>query len=331
LNVTGVISGGNANTILRLNSNTGGDTTTSYRLAGNNTMAGIVELYRGAVVITNANSLGTARLQLNGNGNSTLGDVRFESSVTLTNEIDLFNTFNADPIHTGGNTVSLNGVIRSTGTFPLVKIGAGTLALGATNTYTTGTTVNAGTLLVSGSIAGGATTVNAGAIFGGTGTAGAVTVNATATITPGATVSNASAIGNLNATSLTTVGAATFELGINTTTTTGDTLTLSGALNLALGNTTVLSITDLAPMALGNGVFPFITYSSYNTGLFTVGGNVIPDDGTFTVGVNTFALDYNYNGNSVALIVVPEPESFAAVAGGFAMLAALRGRRRLIR
>jgi len=148
LNLTGAISGGNANTTLRFTSGTTGDYTTTYRLAGNNTFSGVIELYRGAIVITNNNSLGNATLNLNGNNNTTLGDLRFENSVTLSNNIALVNNSNPDPINTNGNTATLNGIVSSTGSAGLVKIGSGTLLLGGTNTYTVTTAINEGTLKV---------------------------------------------------------------------------------------------------------------------------------------------------------------------------------------
>ena len=150
LDITAPLGGGDSTSSLRLTSGTSGDKTTTYRLAGTNTLSGKIELYRGAVIITNNNSLGNAALQLNGNNNTTLGDVRFENSVTLANNIELVNTANPDPIHTGGNTVVLNGVVSSTGTAALVKIGAGTLVLGGNNTYSVGTVVNAGVLRING-------------------------------------------------------------------------------------------------------------------------------------------------------------------------------------
>jgi len=148
LNLTGNLSGGNANSTLRLNSNTGGDTTTTYRFAGNGTLQGAVELFRGAFVIANANALGSAKLLLNGNNNTTLGDLRFATSMTFANDIDLVNTSNPDPIHTQGNTVNLSGIISSTGNQALVKIGTGTLALSGPNTYNVATTISGGTLQV---------------------------------------------------------------------------------------------------------------------------------------------------------------------------------------
>jgi hypothetical protein len=57
--------------------------------------------------------------------------------------------------------------------------------LGGDNTYTGGTTVQSGTLLIDGSTAKSAITVDSGATIGGTGTAGAVTVDAGGTFAPG--------------------------------------------------------------------------------------------------------------------------------------------------
>jgi hypothetical protein len=63
--------------------------------------------------------------------------------------------------------------------------GAGTLVLGAVNTYTGGTTIDSGTLLIDGSTASSAVTVDNGGTLSGTGTAGAVTVESGGTFAPG--------------------------------------------------------------------------------------------------------------------------------------------------
>ena len=157
LDLTGVLSGGNANSTLRLNSNVSGDNTTTFRLGANNTIAGTIDLNRGTLIVTGNNSLGTATLWLNGNGNSTLGDLRFESPVTLANNIVLVGSPNPSPIHTGGHTVTLSGTLSS-GSSQLIKIGAGTLVLTGSNTYSTATAVNNGVL----QIGNGGTTGNLG-------------------------------------------------------------------------------------------------------------------------------------------------------------------------
>jgi alpha-L-rhamnosidase len=82
------------------------------------------------------------------------------------------------------------GVIADSGVTSLIKVGTGTLVLSGPNTYSGGTTVSAGLLLVNnttGSGTGaGAVTVASGATLGGAGAvAGPVTVNSGGTLAPG--------------------------------------------------------------------------------------------------------------------------------------------------
>jgi autotransporter-associated beta strand protein len=67
-----------------------------------------------------------------------------------------------------------------------VKVGTGILTLSCANTYTGPTTVNAGVLIVNGSIASSSlTTVNSGAVLFGSGTVGSTVVNAGGFLVPG--------------------------------------------------------------------------------------------------------------------------------------------------
>lgn len=79
------------------------------------------------------------------------------------------------------NDTTFSGVISGRG--EIIKTGSGTFTLAGANTYTEGTTVQAGKLTVNGSITGGIT-VNSGATLKGTGTiAGGGTINGT--LSPG--------------------------------------------------------------------------------------------------------------------------------------------------
>jgi autotransporter-associated beta strand protein len=99
----------------------------------------------------------------------------------------------------GGNNLSteVSGVIQSGTGGSLVKVGTGTLTLSGTNTYTGATTVNAGTLIVNGSIASSPVTVNAGAMLAGTGTVGATTIMSGGTFAPGNSPGTMTVQGNL--------------------------------------------------------------------------------------------------------------------------------------
>ncbi|MGB1128995.1 MAG: LamG-like jellyroll fold domain-containing protein, partial [Haloferula sp.] len=91
-------------------------------------------------------------------------------------------------------TLALSGIISDeTGPGSLTKTGPGTLNLGAASTYSRGTTVEAGTLVVTntaGSATGtGPVTVSSGATLAGNGTVGAgLTAEAGSTIAPGTSV-----------------------------------------------------------------------------------------------------------------------------------------------
>ena len=222
---------------------------------------------------------------------------------------------------TGAGDGLLSGDILGSSPLAVTKSGTGTWTLSGLNTYTGATTVNAGTLMVSGSISGSAVTVNTSATLGGAGgTIGALNVTAGGTLAPGAS------IGTLNSSDAIFASNATFALEINTTANTTDRLAVTGSISLSLAQDTILSVTDLAASVYDGTPLQFVTYSgAWNGGLFSVGGIPVPDEGTFTVGANTFTLDYDYGGNSIALI--PEPGSAALLLGGLAMLGFRRRRQ----
>ncbi|MGC4016819.1 MAG: autotransporter-associated beta strand repeat-containing protein [Luteolibacter sp.] len=146
LELSGVISGGGANTVLQLDSPTSGDSTTHFVLSGHNTLAGQVRLNRGCVTLATADALGSASLFVQTNANTTNGNVRFTNPITLPNNITI-NT-GSDSINTNANNVELSGSIGGSATW--IKLGSGKLLLSGISNSTGGITVNAGTLSVTG-------------------------------------------------------------------------------------------------------------------------------------------------------------------------------------
>jgi autotransporter-associated beta strand protein len=230
-----------------------------------------------------------------------------DAMVDLQNPIDLNGA--ARKVKVANGTANIDGTLSGVigGATSLEKDGGGTLALTAANTYSGGTIVSQGRLLVnntSGSGTGsGSVTVNAGTL-GGTGSiAGAVTVNGGAHIAPGASIES------LDVASLTLESGSIldFELGAPGTSdllnvTANDGLTINGgSLNLfdagglAAGTYTLI---DYAGALQGTGISAFLnqtpvgpagfTYSLTNTGS-TVNLNVT------AIGVN----DADFNGDGM--------------------------------
>ncbi|MBN8456414.1 MAG: tandem-95 repeat protein [Verrucomicrobia bacterium] len=156
----------------------------------------------------------------------------------------------------------------------LIKTGAGTLRLGATNTYARPTLVNEGTLWVNGSLAAGsAVTVAAGATLGGTGNVmGPTTIAAGGTLAPGNNSIASFSISN----TLTLAGTTRMELGKSGVTRSND--RVQGLTTVTFGGDLLVTSTGPDPLAAGdsfqlfsattrNGSFASITLPSLDPGL----------------------------------------------------------------
>jgi autotransporter-associated beta strand protein len=193
----------------------------------------------------------------------------------------------------------------------LTKTGLGTMQINSVSAYTGPTNINAGKLIVNGSIVGSTVNVGANASIGGTGTTGFVQVADNGVLAPGASVGTLT-VGTLllgNASRL------EFELGApgiiggtesDLLTITGD-LTLDGILHL------------IASPSFDKGTYRLGNY----TGILT--DNTLDLEPAFLLAFPGSRIDTATLGQ-VNLIVVPEPGTALSLLGGLAALGL--GRRR---
>jgi autotransporter-associated beta strand protein len=318
-------SGDVATAAIRI-SNTGND------YAGTTTISGGILQLGASNVIPNASNLtmslaGSLKPTLDLNGfNETIGSLASTATTA-----DIFNNSGSGTsvLSVGANNASASfaGSIKDNGgttggTVALTKLGSGTQTLTGDSTYTGDTNVNEGTLVVNGNISTSNFTVADGATISGSGTVGALTINAGGFVNPGNSpgilnTGDYNQAGTLVA-EITGLTAGTQHDQINVT----GTVTLSGALSiLATGGT----------YAVDSMIFLIL-----NDGLDAVNGTfsgLAQGDTAATFGGFDWIISYEANstgssflgGNDVALRAIPEPS--AALLGGLSALALLRRRR----
>ncbi len=161
---------------------------TTGSIAGDVTNNGILAFDRSNVLTFGGVISGTGSVQQNGTGTTVLvRDNTYSGGTTINaGTLQLGNggttgSIAGDVTNNGilafdrSNVLTFDGVISGTGS--VQQNGTGTTVLVRDNTYTGATTVNAGSLIVDGSIASAQTVVNAGALLGGHGSIGGGLVN----------------------------------------------------------------------------------------------------------------------------------------------------------
>jgi fibronectin-binding autotransporter adhesin len=312
-NGEGIVTVGSRNLII--------DTPVDVTSGGGLTKAGAGTLtLTAANLYTGVTRINGGTLQV-GNGGTT-GSIASTSSVVNDGAL-VFNR---------SNELGADFAISGAGT--LTKLGAGVLTLTGTNTYSGLTSVNAGTLLVSGSLAG-AVAVNNGSTLGSStgatgGSVGSITVNDGGTLAPGASTGILTTGGNLTLNS-----GSTFKLEINGTgagtgydqQVVGGDVFLNGPVSLALAGT-YTGVDDIFTIILNNGSHAV----GGTAGMFAGYAN----DSILTLGAQQFRISYFDNastpefemvgGNDVSLLAVPEPSVALTLLGGLGLLLGLRRR-----
>lgn len=238
-----------------------------------------------------------------------------------------------------GGRVNFSGSITGTGTGTIIKQGAGVVAFtrAAGSTYARNTSVNAGALVLantSGSATGtGTVTVADGATLAGTGfSTGAITASAAGSrFSAGDMNQNGvSSIGTLTLSGgLAGAGGATFDIDVNGASV--DVINF-GAGTLSLAGTQTFNITNLGTVQTG---------SAYT--LFTGSGDWLGSVGATYVfnGPAGYVLDTTYGSGAgyifdaaghsltVQFAAIPEPSTYAMLAGAGGLVVALRRRMRV--
>ena len=270
---TDVANAWNPNAALRLGSDESSARTNTFDLNGNSqtvaSLSSSLDVASGGNITNTITSASAATLTVNGSANTTY-----------------------------------NGTI--TGAISLVKAGSSTQTLGGNNTYTGATTINAGTINLTGSNTGSATAINTGGTLIGTGSAGAVTINTGGTIGAG---NGASASGNLTIGSLTLNGGSTYswDLG-NAGGTAGsgwDLLTISGALtlNASAGNQITIALNGAAAPSATQS-FNIINYGSlantWDSTAFDITNNIAGSSGTWSLTNNGTFIGLTYTASAIS-------------------------------
>ncbi|VTR93771.1 Uncharacterized protein OS=Skermanella stibiiresistens SB22 GN=N825_07995 PE=4 SV=1: Autotrns_rpt: Autotrns_rpt: Autotrns_rpt: Autotrns_rpt: VCBS [Gemmata massiliana] len=274
-----------------------GDTATATTVTFDDTAT--LEL-SGGIALPATKSL---TLTLNGaNGGSASKIINVAGSNTISGTL-LFAGNEQITVATGTSLTISGAISQSGGNRNLLTAGSGVLTLSGTNSYTGGTFVNGGRLVVDGSIgtSSGAFVAN-GATIGGSGTVPAATVNSGGTLAPG----GSPGIISTGALSLNSGSIFSVELNGTTVGTQYDQANVTGA--VSLGGT--LSVTLGFTPALGS---TFVITANDGTDAVTGTFTGLAEGATFSVSGQTFQISYvGGTGNDVTLTVLESPTATVA-------------------
>ena len=259
------------------------------KLTANNTYTGTTTIAANTLMVGGGGTTGTL-----GTGDTT--------------DNGILNFNRSDAVYSYGGAISGSGSVT--------KSGAGAVTLTGDNSYSAGTTINAGTLLINnttGSGTGsGAVTVNSAGALGGNGAVGgAVTVNAGGALAPGASLASVGTLtinGDLNF-----AGNLTIELNKSLSPApSNDVVVVTGALNNT--GTGVVTVNNLGPVLAPGDKFQLVSQQ-------LPGGAALQIVGGFAAWNNNLASDGSI---SVARLALPGINA-AAVSGANFILSGTNG------
>jgi len=320
-----------------LGSNTDGAVVNTLDLLGTSQTVASLTSVTGTTTTTNQiiSSNGSA-------GSATIGGTMSASTGNLTvNVASGTNTYSG---LLGDSNIGASG--RNANNFSLTKSGTGTLALtrSSGNLYSGGTTISAGTLIVSntsGSATGsGAFNLGSLGIVTGTGSITSSTNTISGTVNPGTGPTDTTSILTMTASSSTTFSNAKLSFNLDTASTHSTSIALGSTASVLFGTGSTLTLN-----LVGAGIVPdtteyvlFTSTATVNpyTDLTTSGGKITnfgsliftnePSPGYYT---NSYLVLKGSSGNfSIDVEVVPEPGTWALMLGGLALLVVCQRSRR---
>ncbi|NJA04139.1 DUF4347 domain-containing protein [Methylococcaceae bacterium WWC4] len=207
-------------------------------------------------------------------------------------------TLNSGTLTVAGNaSTTFSGILQDGGNSGgFAKAGSGSLTLSGTNTYTGSTAIDAGTLLVTGSLNGagaGAVNVASGATLAGTGSVnGGLTIAAGGTLAPGVAGSN-DGVGTLTVTGGLTIASGGSLAADIAGSASYDSVAVTGAVNVS-GATLSLSGAHVATKSASGEAFTLIS----NDGSDAITGSFSGLAAAGTVTFNAVALTASYTAGS---------------------------------
>lgn len=300
----------------------GGSDTTSGAIGTLNVSSGSLSVTGAMKIWNSAVSLVNSKVNFSG-GSMSLGSLNTDGDATSFN-------WTGGTLTIGGNNSTSTFSSTGSGTASLVKTGTDTLTLSGANTYTGGTTVNAGLLTVTGAAAklgsGNVTVLDPGTGAGGglsiqTGVLNAIGDNATLSLAGGSTPNVAD------------VGLASLGAGVNDRI---GALILGGIAQIngrTYGSSTSTAMVQSDEYFLGGGMITVGLLGDYNADFTVNGADYVvwrKFDGS-AAGYDAWRQNFGNTapggGSALGDAAVPEPTSILLMLAGSGALCQIRGRR----